>query len=63
MGSLTYLHICIFKFYFYLYMNVFMCASAQGGQEQVSDPLELEFQAVVSRLTWALGPNFSPLEE
>lgn len=28
---------------------------AMGMYEQASDPLELEFQAVVSLLTWMLG--------
>lgn len=31
-----------------------MCATAHRGQERESDPLVLELQAGVSRLTWML---------
>lgn len=37
--------------------------SAYGGWESVSDPCELEQQAVVSCLTWVLGTNSGPPQE
>lgn len=33
------------------------CVSVHTGQKRTSDPLKLELQMVVSRLTWVLGPK------
>lgn len=30
---------------------------ARGDQRRASDPLTLELQVIVSRLTWGLGPR------
>lgn len=42
---------------------VHMSADAQGGQKNVLDCLELEFQAVLSHLIWVLGLNSCLLQE
>jgi hypothetical protein len=33
----------------------YMCASAQGGQKKVLDPLDLDLQVAVGSLLWVLG--------
>ena len=33
----------------------YMCASAQGGQKRVLDPLDLDLQVAVGSLLWVLG--------
>lgn len=37
-----------------------MCAHAQRGQKEASDPTELELQAVESHPAWGLGTEFRP---
>ena len=58
---------CAFLFQFETFMCLSpVCAyhvSADGVQKRVSDPLELELQAVLSRLTWVLGTNLESLQE
>jgi hypothetical protein len=39
----------------------YVCASALGGWERLSDLLELELQAVVSHLMWVMGPSQVPV--
>jgi hypothetical protein len=41
----------------------YVCAGAHGYQQRVLDPLDLEFQAVGSRLTGCWKLNLGPVEE
>lgn len=43
--------------------DVYLHEGACGGQKNVSDPLELEFQAAVSCSAWELGTALGPLQE
>lgn len=38
-------------------------AGAPRGQQEALDSLELELQAIVSRLTWVLGTELGTLKE
>lgn len=44
-----------FKFYFHLRVHVSVYVCAHRSQKRVSDPLELEWQAVLSCPMWVLG--------
>lgn len=62
LGLINVLFILIF--YLHAHVRVWsLCVGSCGGQKTASDPLELEFQEVVSHLTRVLGSEQGSLEE